>query len=157
MFKITILAIGKIKKDYFRDGIEEYLKRLSVDAKIIIEEIKPEPFFDNSDHDKIKKLEGDNILKALEKYSQDKIVILDEHEGELESKEFSQFLSQNNQENIVFVIGGALGLSEDVLNYSGSVKISLSKMTLPHEMVRLVLAEQIYRAIAIGKNKKYHY
>lgn len=157
MFKITIIAIGGIKKGYFKDGIDEYLKRLKVDAKINIEEIKPEPFFDNSDHNKIKKMEGDKFLKALEKYSQDKIVILDERGKEFESKEFSEFLVRNNQDNIVFVIGGALGLSEEVLNYSGSMKISLSKMTLPHEMVRLVLVEQIYRAIAITKDKKYHY
>lgn len=157
MIKITIIAIGNIKKNYFKEGIDEYLKRLSIDAKISVEEIKPEPFFDNSDHNKIKKTEGDKILKSLDKYSQDRVIILDEKGKEFESKEFSQFLAQNNQENIVFVIGGALGLSDEVLNYSGSVKISLSKMTLPHEMVRLVLVEQIYRAIAINKDKKYHY
>ncbi len=157
MLKITIIAIGNIKKNYFKEGIDEYLKRLSVDAKINIEEIKPEPFFDNSDHNKIKKLEGEKIIKALNKYSQDKIIILDEKGRDFKSREFAEFLGKNSQDNLVFVIGGALGLSDEILNYAGATKISLSKMTLPHEMVRLVLVEQIYRAIAINKDKKYHY
>jgi 23S rRNA (pseudouridine1915-N3)-methyltransferase len=157
MFKITIIAIGKIKKNYFKDGIDEYFKRLTPDAKINVEEIKNEPFFDNSNNEKIKELEGNKILNFLKKYSQDKIVVLDERGKEFESRGFSEFLANNRQEHIVFVIGGALGLSEEVLSYPGAVKISLSKMTLPHEMVRLVLAEQIYRAIAIAKDKKYHY
>ncbi|MDD3498401.1 MAG: 23S rRNA (pseudouridine(1915)-N(3))-methyltransferase RlmH [Candidatus Moranbacteria bacterium] len=157
MFKITIIAIGSVKTDYFRKGIEEYLKRLSPYAKVAVEEIRPEPFFDSSDHNKIKKSEGEKILRALEKYRESKIIILHEIGKEFESKEFSEFLDKNSRDHIVFVIGGALGLSEDALNFPGSFRLSLSKMTLPHEMARLILAEQIYRAIVINKNKKYHY
>ena len=157
MIKITIIAVGKIKKDYFRDGINEYLKRLSIDAKINIEEVNSEPFFDNSDYEKIKKAEGEKVLKFINKYSESKIIILDERGKEFQSKEFANFLSTNIQEHLVFIVGGTLGFSEEVLNYSGAVKMAISKMTLPHEMVRMILVEQIYRAIAINKNKKYHY
>lgn len=157
MFKITIITIGKIKKDYFRNGIDEYLKRLSVNAKVEIEELKPEPFFDNSDQDKIRKMEGEKITRTLKKYSQDKIIILDERGKKFSSGDFSNFLNENTRENLVFVIGGALGFSKEVLNYPRSTTLALSEMTLPHEMARLVLVEQIYRAIAISKNKKYHY
>ena len=157
MIQIVIIAVGTIKKNYFREGIEEYAKRLSLDAKIKIEEIKNEPFFDNSNSEKIKNLEGEKIINSLRKYEQSKIILLHEKGKEFDSLEWADFLKDNSLEKMVFVIGGALGLSESVLSYPGAIKISLSKMTFPHEMVRLILFEQIYRGIAISKNKKYHY
>jgi 23S rRNA (pseudouridine1915-N3)-methyltransferase len=157
MLKIKILAIGSIKKDYFKNAIDDYLKRLSVYAKITIEELKSEPFFENSDINKIKILEGERVTKHLKKYSQDRIVLLHEKSHEMNSLDFSEFIHEDNQGELIFVIGGALGLSQDLLDYPGAKKLSLSQMTFPHEMARLVLFEQIYRAIAIEKNKKYHY
>lgn len=157
MLKITILAVGRIKDEYFKKSFQEYLKRISPYAVVNVEEINSEPFFDNSDRDKIKQKEGKKILKYLEKFSQSRIIILDERGKEFKSVEFSEFLFKNESEEAVFVVGGTLGFSKDILNYKNATKMSLSQMTFPHEMIRVILAEQIYRAIAINKNKNYHY
>lgn len=157
MLKITILAVGKIKDECFKKNFQEYLKRISPYAVINVEEVNPESFFDNSDKEKIKQKEGEKILKFLEKFSQSKILILDERGKEFKSVDFSEFLFRNESEEIVFVVGGTLGFSQEILNYENTTKVSLSQMTFPHELTRVILAEQIYRAIAINKNKSYHY
>ena len=157
MLKITILAVGKIKDENFKESFLKYFKRLSPYASINMEEISPEPFFDNSDREKIKQKEGEKILKYLDKFSQSKVFILDENGKEFRSQEFSEFLFRNDLENLIFVIGGTLGFSNNILNHKNSIKISLSRMTFPHELARVLLVEQIYRAIAINKNKSYHY
>lgn len=157
MLKITILAVGKIKKEYYRDAFMEYLKMISPYASIKVEELVSESFYDNSDKEKIKEKEGLKFIKYLEKFPQAKIIILDERGKEFLSDDFSKFVFSNESEHLIFVVGGTLGLSEEVLSYKNSIKISLSRMTFPHEMVRVILAEQIYRAIAINKNKSYHY
>jgi len=154
MMRITILAVGKIKKDYFREAIGEYLKRLSPYAKIDVEEIEAEPFKRESDKDKAKKIEGEKILKFLEK-NEGNIIILDEKGKNFSSHEFAEFLEDKN-ERIIFVIGGALGFHENILE-NPYRKLSLSKMTFPHEMARMILLEQIYRASAIMSGKEYHY
>lgn len=157
MLKITIIAVGKIKDKNFKDSFEEYLKRVSPYAIVNLEEISAEPFFDNSNKEKIKQKEGEKILKYLDKFSQDKIFILDEKGQEFSSTDFSKILFKNESRGLVFVIGGTLGFSENILNYKNSIRISFSQMTFPHELIRVLLAEQVYRAIAINKNKSYHY
>ncbi|MFA6183871.1 MAG: 23S rRNA (pseudouridine(1915)-N(3))-methyltransferase RlmH [Parcubacteria group bacterium] len=157
MLKITILAVGKVKDKNFNESFLNYLKRLSPYANVKVEEIMPEPFFDNSNKYKIKQKEGEKIVDYLRRFPQSKILILDENGKELKSEEFSNFLFENELENIIFVIGGALGFSEDILSYKSAIKISLSQLTFPHELVRVILVEQLYRAIAINKNKRYHY
>lgn len=157
MLKITILAVGKIKKDHFKNSFEDYIKMISPYASLNVEELSPEPFYDNSNKEIIKQKEGDKILNYLKRFSQSKILILDERGREFESHKFSQFLFGREEEPIIFVIGGTLGMDNRVLEYKNSTKVSLSKMTLPHELTRVILAEQIYRAIAINKNKSYHY
>lgn len=151
---ITILAIGKIKEKYFADAIFEYIKRLSPYVIINIKELKAISFTDKN-KEKAKKEEGVLILNYLNKLSGKTIIALDEHGENFPSEEFSRFLCGLNSQ-VIFVIGGSLGLDEKVIKKSNKL-ISLSKMTFPHELARLVLCEQIYRAVAINKNKTYHY
>jgi 23S rRNA (pseudouridine1915-N3)-methyltransferase len=157
MLKITILAIGKIKNVNFKNSFDDYIKRIYPYAVLNVEELNPEPFFDNSNKEKIKEKEGEKIIKYLERFPQSIILILDEKGKEFTSDDFSKFLFKNEMEDVVFVIGGTLGFSREVFDYKNIIKVSLSQMTLPHEMARVVLVEQIYRAIAINKNKSYHY
>ncbi|MFC1608841.1 23S rRNA (pseudouridine(1915)-N(3))-methyltransferase RlmH [Patescibacteria group bacterium] len=156
MLKITILSVGKIKESYYQDIIDEYLKRLLPYARVDFEVIKPEPFYDNSDKEGIKNKEGEKIVGFLDKNKGGRVFVMDERGREFTSGEFSGKL-HSGTEPIVFVIGGSLGLSQDVLNYPGAQKIALSKMTFLHEMTQVILMEQIYRAVAIDKGKKYHY
>ena len=157
MLKITILAVGKIKNTDFKNSFNDYIKRISPYAVLGVEELASEPFFDNSDKEKIKQKEGEKLIKCLEKFKQSKILILDERGKEFDSNNFSSFLFKNELEDIVFVIGGTLGFSREVFALKNVSKVSLSQMTFPHELTRVILAEQIYRAIAINKNKSYHY
>ncbi|OGF26437.1 hypothetical protein A2331_05855 [Candidatus Falkowbacteria bacterium RIFOXYB2_FULL_34_18] len=150
---ITILAIGKIKERYFQDAYCEFLKRLNPYIKINIQELAHKSFF-NNDQEKIKKEEGKKIIKYLDKYSQKKIIVLDERGDNMTSEKFSVFLFKI-KEPIIFVLGGSLGLSKEVLSRA-DYKIALSQMTFPHELARVVLVEQIYRAITIEKGKNYH-
>lgn len=157
MLKITILAVGKIRNSDFKNSFNDYIKRIYPYAVLNVEELVPEPFFDNSDKEKIKQKEGEKIIKYLEKFKQSKILILDERGKEFDSNNFSSFLFKNELEDVVFVVGGTLGFSKEVFALKNVNKVSLSQMTFPHELTRVILAEQIYRAIAINKNKSYHY
>lgn len=155
MFNITILAVGKIKEKYFQEAMGEYLKRLRPYAKISIEELRAEPFKNESEKIKSKKIEGERIFNFLEKYTDSEIVILDERGKKYSSPEFADYLSKINR-RIIFVIGGALGIDE-IISKKYKNKIALSDMTFPHEMARVFLTEQLYRAAAIIKGKEYHY
>lgn len=155
MFNVVILAVGKIKEKHWRTAAGEYLLRLKPYARIVIEEITPEPFKRESDKEKAKQKEGERLLAALSKYSDSEIIILDERGREFTSPEFSEFFSRETR-RVVFVIGGVLGFSENFSKRTFT-KIALSKMTLPHELARVVLLEQIYRAATIVSGKSYHY
>jgi len=155
MFNVVILAVGKIKEKHWRTAMTEYLVRLKPFARVIIEEVESEPFRRESDKEKSKQKEGERLLAALAKYSDSEIIILDEHGREFTSPEFSEFFSREAR-RVVFVVGGALGFSENFSKRTFT-KIALSKMTLPHELARVVLMEQIYRAATIVSGKSYHY
>lgn len=157
MLKITILAVGKLKNEYFKKAFSEYLKMISPYANVNVEELSPEPFFDNSNKEKIKEKEGEKIIKYLERFPRSRVLLLEESGREFQSIDFSNFLFKNETDNIIFVIGGTLGFSKEVFGYKNATKVSLSQMTFPHELTRVILSEQIYRAIAINKNKSYHY
>ena len=157
MLKITILTVGKMKDIDFKNSFGKYLKRISPYAVIHLVELAAEPFYDNSNKEKIKQQEGKKIIGFLKKHSQDKILILDEKGKQFDSIEFAEFLFKKESEHIIFIIGGTLGISREVLNLKNAESISLSKLTFPHEMAKVILTEQIYRAIAINKNKSYHY
>jgi 23S rRNA (pseudouridine1915-N3)-methyltransferase len=153
MFNITILAVGSIKEPYIKSGIKEYEKRLKPFAKINVVELKNEPF-DLKTRNKSIKEEGERILDYLKKFK-GIIIAMDERGDNFTSVEFARFL-ESFQEPIIFIVGGALGLDKRVVAKAHHT-ISLSQLTFPHEFARLVLFEQIYRAVTIIKNKIYHY
>lgn len=160
---ITIIAIGKLKETYWKEAEAEYLKRLSPYAKLTIIELNEEAF---SDKDarlpagrqviRIKELEAKKILKQLN--DSDSVIALHETGKEFTSIGFADFLQKQTSQgqHITFVIGGSLGLHESVLKRVNT-QISLSHFTFPHQMVRTILLEQIYRAVTIMKGKQYHY
>lgn len=155
MLRITILAVGKIKEKYFFEALKEYAKRLRPYSKIETVELKAEPF-GASTKIKAQKIETERILSFLEKRQNDKVFVLDENGKNYTSREFAKIIDGSSGDHIVFVIGGSLGFASDILGKKWP-KISLSRMTFPHEMARVLLMEQIYRAITIIKNKEYHY
>ena len=156
--KIKIYCIGKIKEQYLKDGINEYLKRISAYSNIEIIEVADSKVKDNpnsSDIEKAKNEEGDRVLKLLKN---DYLIGLDLNKKEQTSEEFAEFLHCKLVEggsNISFVIGGSYGLS-DALKKRCNTSISLSKLTFLHQMTRLILLEQIYRAFKILNNETYH-
>lgn len=154
MFNITILAIGKIKEKHYQAAFEEYLKRLKPYAKIIVQELKVESF-NEGNKNKAKDYEAQRILAYLKKYPESQVFILDEHGPEYTSLEFTKILEKTNS-HFIFVIGGSLGYVPEVLKRYEQ-HLSLSKMTMPHELARVVLIEQLYRAVTIVNKKEYHY
>lgn len=157
--KITVLAVGKIKEKYFNDGIAEYSKRLSRYCRLEIVEVADEKTPDHAseiEELQIKQKEGERLLKYIK---EDAYVIALAIEGrQLDSKELSQKMEKlaiDGVSHIIFVIGGSLGLCERVLKRA-DFKLSFSKMTFPHQMMRMIVLEQIYRGYRIMKNEPYH-
>ena len=156
--RIRLYCIGKIKEQYLKDGVNEYLKRISAYSNIEIVEVADSKVKDNpnsSDIEKAKNEEGERVLKLLKN---DYLIGLDLNKKEQTSEEFAEFLQSKLVEggsNISFVIGGSYGLS-DALKKRCSTSISLSKLTFLHQMSRLILSEQIYRAFKILNNETYH-
>ena len=154
MLDINIIAIGKINDSSTKFLTDEYFKRLKPYAKIKITELKEESFSD-SNAKQAKDAEAVKIIKTISKNTNSFIICLDENGDHFTSTEFANFL-ENINGPIAMIIGGSLGLSSSVLDKSQK-SISLSKMTFTHEMARLFLLEQIYRATTIINNKKYHH
>ncbi len=148
---ITIITVGKIKEKYIKDGIKDYIKRISKYTKIELIEVEDTSF----DKDKALKIESDNILKRLNKKSY--IITLEIDGNELNSIELSNLIDKNinNYTNITFIIGGSYGLDDSIKKLS-NYKLSFSKLTFPHQLFRLVLLEQIYRSYKILNNETYH-
>ena len=155
--KISLWSIGKANEAYVKEGIAEFTKRISRYFPVewtIIPVPKNAGMMSEMD---LKKKEGEIILQWLKQ--DDYLVALDEHGKEFSSEGLSDFLQERasaSTKNIVFIIGGAFGLDETVLR-TAKLKWSLSQLTFPHQLVRLILAEQIYRACTILKNEKYHH
>ena len=158
MLNIQLICIGKIKEDYLKNAIEEYRKRLSKYCKLEILELPDEKIPDKLNStllDEIKQKECSNIIKHLKKSSY--IIALDLGGKQLTSEEFSekiQNLSMTNS-NITFIIGGSLGLTNELLNCCQE-KLCFSKMTFPHQLIRVFLLEQIFRGFKIAHNETYH-
>lgn len=156
---IRLLVVGKLKEKFFKDARNEYLKRLSKYSKIEIQEINDEICPSNAskkDEEIIKNKEGLKLLEKIKK--QDYVIILDLMQKEYSSEEFALFLNNcftNGKTNLTFVIGGSLGLSEEVKKRA-NVAISFSKMTFPHQLMRVILLEQLYRAFKINNHEIYH-
>ncbi|MFA6075329.1 MAG: 23S rRNA (pseudouridine(1915)-N(3))-methyltransferase RlmH [Negativicutes bacterium] len=157
--KISIVAIGKIKEKYLRDGIAEYLKRLTLYCKLDIVELAEERMPENpGDKEKAACLEkeGERILQNVRVGSV--CIVLDVAGKNLASEQLAAELDRCGicgQSDITFVIGGAFGLSR-VVRARAEILLSFSKMTFTHQMIRLLLVEQIYRAFKIIRREKYH-
>lgn len=159
MIKIRLLVVGKVKEDYLKAGINEYIKRLKPYANIIIDEINDE-FVNNESSvfeiEKCQKLEGEKILKLIKK--EDYVIGLDLNKKEFDSISFSSYLIKSIEtanSYLTFVIGGSYGFSKEVKERFND-SFSLSKMTFIHQMTRLILLEQIYRGFKIYRNETYH-
>lgn len=157
--KIRVISIGKIKEDYLKQGIAEYLKRIKPYCQIEIVEVNDSSITDNpniSEIAKVKNEEGLRVLKLLK--PNDYVINLDLNCWEFSSEEFAEFLQKKLEfagAFLTFVIGGSYGLS-DALKQRANTSISLSKMTFLHQMSRLVLLEQIYRSFKILNHETYH-
>lgn len=155
--KLTLLCIGKTREQFIKTGIDKYVRYLRNYADIEVRELKEEKILDLKDATGIRGRESETILKILPAGSY--TISLDERGEEFTSHQFADFLNktiESGTREIVFIIGGALGLDERVTR-SSRKKIALSKWTLTHEMARLVLLEQLYRAYTIITGKTYHY
>lgn len=156
---ITVFCVGKIKESFYRDAIGEYSKRLSKYCKYSIVEVPDEETPDRAsalEEEKIKRIEGERILKKIPGNAY--VIALAIDGKRKDSVRFSKDLSDlftGGKSEIAFVIGGSLGLSEEVLKRSDE-KLSFSDMTFPHQLMRLILSEQIYRAFRIMKGEPYH-
>ncbi len=151
---IRLIFVGKTKEKWLQEQIDEYVKRTNRWIRVQVDELKDEKVI-GRDHDKIKKKEGERLLKLID--DTDYVIALDETGKSMQSEKFARSLEEAVEESkrLTFVVGGALGLSEEVLNRADS-KLSLSKMTLTNQMARLMLVEQIYRAFTIMAGMKYH-
>lgn len=157
--KITVLTVGKIKEKYLRDAIAEYSKRLSRYAKLEIIEVADEKTPDNASETvetNIKNKEAERLLKYIR---DDAYLITLEIKGkQLTSEELAQkidTLGVQGTSHIIFAIGGSLGLGEEVLKRS-NYALSFSKMTFPHQLMRVILLEQVYRSYRINSGSPYH-
>ncbi|CEG21213.1 Ribosomal RNA large subunit methyltransferase H [Planococcus massiliensis] len=156
---ISIVSVGKLKEKYLKSGIEEYTKRLGSYAKVneveVADEKAPEQLSD-ADMEIVKKKEGERILAKI---SPDAYVIALAIDGKMKTSEQLakdiESLMTYGRSKIVFVIGGSLGLHDEVLKRADE-KLSFSKMTFPHQLMKLILVEQVYRAFRIMKGEPYH-
>lgn len=156
---IDILCVGKIKERFYEDAVKEYLKRLSRYAKVSVIEVKDEKTCEgNTEHEDkiILKREGERLLKYLD---DDAYIISLCIEGkETSSPGLADIISaaeNQGKSHIQFVIGGSLGIDEEIKKKS-SLRLSFSQMTFPHQLMRVILLEQVYRAYRIKNNEPYH-
>ena len=156
---INIICIGKLKEKYWKDAIDEYSKRISRFAKLQVIELKETRVSDNpsqAEEEKVKESEGEEILKKIKQG--DYVITLEILGKQLDSVQLAdkiRTLGIEGKSNIDFVIGGSLGLSPAV-SKRADFKLSFSKMTFPHQMMRVILLEQVYRAFKINNNETYH-
>lgn len=153
MIDVILVAYGKIKQENLRALELEYLKRLKPYARIKVEELKAESF-SKSNQTAAKKIEGERLTNYLNDCRGANIFLLAEKGEELDSIEFSKKINSSSS-TLVLVIGGALGFSPEI--FKAYQKLSLSKLTFPHEFARVLLLEQLYRATTIDNQKAYHY
>ena len=156
---ITVLAVGKLKEKYWKDAIEEYSKRLSRYCTFRITEVKESLLRANpseADEEAVKTAEGRELLNKIK--SSDYVITLEIKGKALSSTELAERIEElgiTGKSSVVFIIGGSLGLSEEV-SRRADFKLSFSAMTFSHQMMRVILLEQIYRSFKIIKNEAYH-
>jgi len=156
---ITIVSVGKLKEKYLKQGIEEYTKRLRAYATINLVEVPDEKAPENlsdADMEGIKKKEGERILAKI--HADTYVITLEINGKQISSEQLASQIDQlgtHGKSKISFIIGGSLGLS-DAVEKRSNFALSFSKMTLPHQLMRLVLVEQVYRAFRINRGEPYH-
>ena len=157
--QVKVIAVGKLKEKYLKKGIQEYAKRLGAYTKFEIVEVADEEAPENlsqAEMNQVKALEGERILQKLS--SQEVIFALDLNGKQMTSEDFAQTLEDKmtyGQSKLTFIIGGSLGLSQEVLDRAQH-RLSFGPMTFPHQVMRLIIAEQVYRAFRIIRNEPYH-
>lgn len=157
--KITILAVGKIKEKFYRDAVDEYVKRLSRYCRMEIVEVADEKTEENSSETEVELIlekEGQRLLKCIR--DDDHCIALAIDGKKLDSVAFSKKIENlgiAGKSSIVFIIGGSCGLHRSVLKRADE-RISFSDMTFPHQLMRVILTEQIYRGFRIARNEPYH-
>ena len=149
---IKIICVGKIKEKYFVDAIEEYKKRISRYTKLEIIELKD---YSMDDINKVLELEKEQIEKYID--SKDYIITMEIEGKQISSENFAEKLDNifNTNSNIVFIIGGSYGLDNSI-KQRANYHLSFSQMTFPHQLFRILLLEQVYRAYKINNNESYH-
>lgn len=158
--RITVVCAGRIKEKYLSAGIAEFLKRLRPFAQVEIREIHEEKMPDEpseAEKEQVLRREGEKLLKLVPAGSY--LFVLDVHGREMSSEELASRLDKlglSGRSNITFLIGGAFGLSREVRS-AADERLSFSQLTFTHQMVRLLLVEQIYRAFKINRGEKYHW
>jgi 23S rRNA (pseudouridine1915-N3)-methyltransferase len=153
--KITVLSVGKVRQEFVLAGEGEYKQRLGKEIKLELQELGIESPTSMSDAE-VKEREADQLLKKMEQF--DYVVVLDEIGKVLSSIEFSKIIDsrmQSGTRHLVFIIGGSFGFSDRVRQAADMV-ISLSRLTFPHQIARLILVEQIYRAHTLMRGIRYH-
>ena len=159
MLSVTIVAVGKIKEDFYRSAVSEYAKRLSAYCQFDVIEVKDEKTPDNpTENEKriVLERESERILAKIPKGA--KVIALCIEGKQLSSEELADTLSNlslSGVSRVTFVIGGSMGLSDKIKNLA-SIRLSFSKMTFPHMLMRVILTEQIYRGFTIIEGKTYH-
>ena len=155
--RLTLLTVGRTDVKWVREGLDLYCSRLTHYVPFSLVEIPQLKNAGSLSREQIEVKEGELILAAVK--PSDEVILLDEHGKEFRSVEFASFISERlsrSGRDIVFVIGGAYGFSPEVYSRADS-KLSLSKMTFSHQMVRTIFAEQLYRAFTIIKGEPYHH
>ncbi len=149
---IKLITVGQIKEKYLKDAIEEYKKRISKYTNIEIIEVKDEGLVEE---EKAKNKEAEKIIKHIS--DKDYLITLEIEGNQMTSRDFAKKLDNIliENSNIVFIIGGSYGLSDEIKN-KAKLHLSFSKMTFPHQLFRVLLLEQIYRAYKINNNESYH-
>ena len=159
MISVNIICVGKLKEKYLRDACDEYSKRLGGFCKLNIVELNPKRLSDNPSPAEIKNAltaEGKEILSKIPSGSYVYAMCIEG--GQMPSESLAKeldMLATRGKSNVVFIIGGSFGLSDEVKSAADS-KLSMSKMTFPHQLARVMLLEQIYRAFQISSGGKYH-
>ena len=162
MINIKLICVGSFKEKYLKEMNDEYLKRLSKYCKFETIELKDEKLPDNlntSNAEIIKQKEAQNIISKLNNISNPYIFVLDEKGNEYTSCELAKKIEKLpvlGHSTIVFIIGGSLGLTDEVRKLSNEI-ISFSKLTFPHQLIRVFLLEQLFRSFKINNNEAYHH
>ncbi len=157
--KISIISVGKIKEKFFMDAINEYSKRLSKFCKLteeVLSDERADESFSQAEIEQVKIKEGTKILNKIPKGSY--VIVLDVNGKMLSSEELAEKISTlavGGTSDITFIIGGSNGLCQNVLDMA-DFKLSFSKLTFPHQLFKVILLEQIYRAFKINANEAYH-